>query len=47
MLYTEIDNRADGVVTRDVAKAALAVYDVDELGLDPFRRRRFIRACWT
>jgi Holliday junction DNA helicase RuvB len=26
--------RADGVVTRDVARAALRVYDVDELGLD-------------
>ncbi|MFI5838952.1 Holliday junction branch migration DNA helicase RuvB [Catenuloplanes sp. NPDC051500] len=26
--------RADGVVTRDVARAALKVYDVDELGLD-------------
>ena len=26
--------RADGVVTREVARAALAVYDVDELGLD-------------
>ena len=30
--YAEV--RADGVITRDVAKAALAVYDVDELGLD-------------
>ncbi len=30
--YAEV--RADGVVTRDVARAALAVYDVDELGLD-------------
>ncbi|WP_127783215.1 Holliday junction branch migration DNA helicase RuvB [Rhodococcus sp. X156] len=28
------DVRADGVVTREVARAALAVYDVDELGLD-------------
>src|ERR1044071_8687207 len=26
--------RADGIVTRDVAQAALKVYDVDELGLD-------------
>src|SRR5438309_916951 len=26
--------RADGVVTREVARAALRVYDVDELGLD-------------
>ena len=30
--------RADGVVTRDVARAALAVYDVDELGLDRLDR---------
>jgi Holliday junction DNA helicase RuvB len=30
--YAEV--RADGVVTRDVARAALAVYEVDELGLD-------------
>ncbi|MDH6680712.1 Holliday junction DNA helicase RuvB [Rhodococcus sp. LBL1] len=30
--------RADGVVTRDVAKAALAVYDVDVLGLDRLDR---------
>ena len=30
--YAEV--RADGVVTRDIARAALAVYDVDELGLD-------------
>ncbi|MDQ1698667.1 MAG: holliday junction helicase RuvB, partial [Frankiaceae bacterium] len=30
--YAEV--RADGVVTREVARAALAVYDVDELGLD-------------
>ena len=27
--------RADGVITRDVAKSALAVYDVDELGPGP------------
>ena len=26
--------RAEGVVTRDVAQAALALYDIDELGLD-------------
>jgi len=26
--------RADGVVNRDIARAALAVYDVDEIGLD-------------
>ncbi|MGI8694934.1 MAG: Holliday junction branch migration DNA helicase RuvB [Geodermatophilaceae bacterium] len=30
--------RADGVVTHDVARAALAVYDVDELGLDRLDR---------
>ena len=30
--YAEV--RADGVVTREIARAALAVYDVDELGLD-------------
>ncbi|MCL2533256.1 MAG: Holliday junction branch migration DNA helicase RuvB [Nocardiaceae bacterium] len=34
--YAEV--RADGVVTRDVAKAALAVYDVDPLGLDRLDR---------
>jgi Holliday junction DNA helicase RuvB len=30
--------RADGVLTRPVARAALAVYDVDELGLDRLDR---------
>ena len=30
--------RADGTVSRDVARAALAVYDVDELGLDRLDR---------
>lgn len=30
--------RADGIVTRDIARAALAVYDVDELGLDRLDR---------
>jgi holliday junction DNA helicase RuvB len=30
--------RADGIVTRDIAMAALAVYDVDELGLDRLDR---------
>jgi Holliday junction DNA helicase RuvB len=30
--------RADGTVTREVARAALAVYDVDELGLDRLDR---------
>jgi Holliday junction DNA helicase RuvB len=34
--YAEV--RADGVVTRDVARAALRVYDVDELGLDRLDR---------
>jgi Holliday junction DNA helicase RuvB len=34
--YAEV--RADGVVTEDVARAALAVYDVDELGLDRLDR---------
>ncbi|MGW0043404.1 Holliday junction branch migration DNA helicase RuvB [Rhodococcus sp. NPDC003348] len=30
--------RADGVITRDIARAALAVYDVDQLGLDRLDR---------
>ncbi len=34
--YAEV--RADGVVDRDVARDALAVYDVDELGLDRLDR---------
>ncbi|HWB68050.1 MAG TPA: Holliday junction branch migration DNA helicase RuvB [Mycobacteriales bacterium] len=34
--YAEV--RADGVVTREVARAALQVYDVDELGLDRLDR---------
>jgi Holliday junction DNA helicase RuvB len=34
--YAEV--RADGAVTREVAHAALAVYDVDELGLDRLDR---------
>jgi len=34
--YAEV--RADGEVTREVARAALAVYDVDELGLDRLDR---------
>src|SRR5246127_551248 len=34
--YAEV--RADGVITRAVAKAALEVYDVDELGLDRLDR---------
>jgi Holliday junction DNA helicase RuvB len=32
------DVRADGVVTREIARAALEVYDVDELGLDRLDR---------
>ena len=34
--YAEV--RADGIVTRDVAQTALALYDVDELGLDRLDR---------
>jgi Holliday junction DNA helicase RuvB len=34
--YAEV--RADGVITRDIAKSALEVYDVDELGLDRLDR---------
>ena len=34
--YAEV--RADGVISTDVAKAALAVYDVDDLGLDRLDR---------
>jgi Holliday junction DNA helicase RuvB len=34
--YAEV--RADGVVTREVARAALTVYDVDDLGLDRLDR---------
>ena len=34
--YAEV--RADGIVTRPIARAALAVYDVDELGLDRLDR---------
>src|SRR5690606_8849388 len=34
--YAEV--RADGVITKEVARAALAVYDVDELGLDRLDR---------
>jgi Holliday junction DNA helicase RuvB len=30
--------RADGIITREIARAALAVYDVDELGLDRLDR---------
>jgi len=34
--YAEV--RADGVVTEPIARAALAVYDVDQLGLDRLDR---------
>ncbi|HVT20286.1 MAG TPA: Holliday junction branch migration DNA helicase RuvB [Mycobacteriales bacterium] len=34
--YAEV--KADGVVNRDIARAALAMYDVDELGLDRLDR---------
>src|SRR3569833_489365 len=34
--YAEV--RADGIITRDIAKYALEVYDVDELGLDRLDR---------
>jgi Holliday junction DNA helicase RuvB len=34
--YAEV--RADGVISRDVARAALAVYEVDEIGLDRLDR---------
>ncbi len=34
--YAEV--RADGIVTREVARAALRVYDVDALGLDRLDR---------
>ena len=34
--YAEV--RADGIVTEDVARAALSVYDVDQLGLDRLDR---------
>jgi holliday junction DNA helicase RuvB len=34
--YAEV--RADGVITEQIARAALAVYDVDELGLDRLDR---------
>ncbi|NKR46054.1 Holliday junction branch migration DNA helicase RuvB [Prescottella equi] len=34
--YAEV--RADGIITREIAQAALAVYDVDQLGLDRLDR---------
>jgi Holliday junction DNA helicase RuvB len=37
--------RADGIVTRDVARAALAVYEVDELGLDRLDRAVLSALC--
>src|ERR1700738_517993 len=39
--YAEV--RADGVITRDIAKSALEVYDVDELGLDRLDRAALSR----
>jgi Holliday junction DNA helicase RuvB len=37
--------RADGTVTREIARAALAVYDVDELGLDRLDRSVLSSLC--
>jgi Holliday junction DNA helicase RuvB len=37
--------RADGSISRDVAQAALAVYDVDELGLDRLDRSVLSALC--
>ncbi|WP_229674638.1 Holliday junction branch migration DNA helicase RuvB [Nakamurella endophytica] len=37
--------RADGAVTRETARAALAVYDVDELGLDRLDRAVLTALC--
>jgi Holliday junction DNA helicase RuvB len=37
--------RADGRITRDIARAALAVYDVDELGLDRLDRSVLTALC--
>jgi len=37
--------RADGVITREIARAALAVYDVDELGLDRLDRSVLSALC--
>ncbi len=37
--------RADGSITREIARAALAVYDVDELGLDRLDRSVLTALC--
>ena len=37
--------RADGIITRTIARAALAVYDVDELGLDRLDRSVLTALC--
>jgi Holliday junction DNA helicase RuvB len=37
--------RADGIITREIARAALAVYDVDELGLDRLDRSVLSALC--
>jgi Holliday junction DNA helicase RuvB len=37
--------RADGIITRQIARAALAVYDVDELGLDRLDRSVLSALC--
>ncbi|WP_344427547.1 Holliday junction branch migration DNA helicase RuvB [Amycolatopsis minnesotensis] len=41
--YAEV--RADGTVDREIARAALAVYDVDELGLDRLDRAVLTALC--
>src|SRR4029077_16200129 len=41
--YAEV--RADGIVTREIARAALAVYEVDELGLDRLDRSVLSALC--
>ncbi|HVU73547.1 MAG TPA: Holliday junction branch migration DNA helicase RuvB [Mycobacteriales bacterium] len=41
--YAEV--RADGVVTRDIARSALEVYEVDELGLDRLDRAVLTALC--
>jgi Holliday junction DNA helicase RuvB len=41
--YAEV--RADGIVTREVARAALEVYEVDELGLDRLDRAVLSALC--
>src|SRR5439155_21951128 len=43
--YAEV--RADGTVTTDVARAALALFEVDELGLDKVDRAILTALCVT